>query len=68
MSFSYLGTKMRSNESSTEEVRAQTMKAYNTLGFLKDVVWRNKYLSIESKTRIYKTSSHMLQKLGQKQK
>ena len=55
MSFKYLGANITSNRDLKEEVRTQVTKATLISGFLRDIVWRNKYMSIRSKTRIYKT-------------
>ena len=55
MQFKYLGACITSDRDLKEEVKAQTTKASLISGYLRDVIWRNKHLSIESKTRIYKT-------------
>ena len=54
--FNYLGTEIRSDKNLSEEVRTQVYKAARISGCLKDLVWRNKHMSVESKVRIYKTS------------
>ena len=36
-------------------MKAQTLKASLMSGYLRDIIWRNKYMSVDSKTRIYKT-------------
>lgn len=55
MSFKYLGVNITSSRNLQEEVKAQTTKAALISGYLRDIIWRNKYMSIESKVRIYKT-------------
>ena len=55
MSFNYLGVNITSNQNSTTEVKSQARNASMISGALRDVIWRNKFMSIESKTRIYKT-------------
>lgn len=55
MSFKYLGVNITSNRNLKQEVKMQTTAASRILGFLRTVIWRNKFLSTESKTRIYKT-------------
>ncbi|XP_045466553.1 uncharacterized protein LOC123675250 [Harmonia axyridis] len=54
--FTYLGADITSDGDLKREVRNQTMKASRISGFLQDIVWRNKYLNINSKVRIYKTA------------
>lgn len=36
-----------------EEVKSLVTKAATISGFLRDILWRNKHLSIKDKTRIY---------------
>ena len=36
-------------------MKAQTLKASLISGYLRDIIWRNKHMSVDSKTRIYKT-------------
>lgn len=55
MSFKYLGANITSNRNLKSEVKEHTVKASLISGFLRDVIWRNKYMSINSKVRIYKT-------------
>ncbi|XP_056641765.1 uncharacterized protein LOC130448413 [Diorhabda sublineata] len=55
MSFKYLGVNITSKRNLKQEVKTQTTAASRISGFLRTVIWRNKFLSIESKTRIYKT-------------
>lgn len=38
-----------------EEVREQTNKASKISGYLRDTIWKNKYIREESKIHIYKT-------------
>lgn len=54
--FTYLGSEIISTGDLREEVKRQMMKASQTAGRLKDLVWKNKYLTIEGETRIYKTA------------
>lgn len=55
MSFNYLGANTSSTRSLNEEVRTQAMKAAAISGCLRDVIWKNKHMSVEGKVRIYKT-------------
>lgn len=55
MSFKYLGANITSNRDLRSEVKAQTTKASMISGYLRDLIWRNKYMSTRSKVRIYKT-------------
>lgn len=55
MSFKYLGASITSARNLKEEVKAQTTKASVISGCLRDIIWRNKYMSNKSKVRIYKT-------------
>lgn len=55
MTFKYLGANITSNRNLKEEVKAQTTKASQISGYLRDIIWRNKYMSTRSKVRIYKT-------------
>lgn len=43
-----------------EEIRDQTTKASIISGYLRDIIWRNKHMSIKSKTRIYKTCIRLI--------
>jgi len=38
-----------------EEMQTQTTKAVMMSNYLCDIIWRNKYMSLKSKIRIYKT-------------
>ncbi|XP_048522437.1 uncharacterized protein LOC125504463 [Dendroctonus ponderosae] len=55
MAFKYLGANITSNRNLKEEVRNQRSKATLISGYLRDIIWRNKHMSIGSKVRIYKT-------------
>lgn len=55
MEFKYLGAQISSQSNLYKEVRQQAQKGARISGCLRDIVWRNKYLSVESKTKIYKT-------------
>lgn len=55
MSFRYLGAHITSNRNLKEEVQKQTVKAAMMAGYLRDIIWRNKYMRLESKVRVYKT-------------
>ncbi|XP_050510702.1 uncharacterized protein LOC126887314 [Diabrotica virgifera virgifera] len=54
--FKYLEAEITSYGNLSKEVREQTMKAARILGSLNEIVWKNKYLNIESKVKIYKTT------------
>lgn len=53
--FKYLGLEITSNRNIVEEVRSQATKATLISGQLRDIIWRNRYMNIDSKTRIYRT-------------
>lgn len=55
MRFVYLGAEISSERNTYGEATQRTMKAARVSGFLRDVTWKNKYLTTESKSRIYKT-------------
>lgn len=55
MAFEYLGCKITSTGFLEDEVRKQTNKAAAISGHLNYPIWKNKHLSIETKSRIYKT-------------
>lgn len=55
MDFKYLGIHISSSRRLIDEVRTQVFKASRISGYLRDVIWKNKYLNIESKVKIYKT-------------
>ncbi|GJQ86022.1 hypothetical protein Trydic_g14966 [Trypoxylus dichotomus] len=48
--FKHLGTDITSSGNLESEVREQTMKASQILSYLRDIVWRNKYLKMESES------------------
>ena len=52
MNFKYLGVTITSSRDLEKEVKAQTLKASLISGYLRDIIWRNKYMSVDSKTRI----------------
>lgn len=54
MQFKYLGSIITSDRNLEEEVRDQKIKAFIISGNLRDIIWRNKHMSIKNKTRIYK--------------
>ena len=53
MNFKYLGVTITSSIDLEKEVK--TLKASLISGYLRDKIWLNKYMSVDSKTRIYKT-------------
>ena len=53
MDFKYLSVTITSSRK--KEAKAQTLIASLISGYLRDIIWRNKYMSVDSKTRIYKT-------------
>ncbi|XP_072766481.1 uncharacterized protein [Anoplolepis gracilipes] len=55
MKFNYLGAIVSSNRNLVEEVRAQANRANRIAGYLREVIWRNRNMSLRSKVRIYKT-------------
>ena len=55
MNFKYLGVTITSSRDLEKEVKAQTVKASLISGYLRDIIWQNKYMLVDSKTRIYKT-------------
>ncbi|KAI4501059.1 hypothetical protein M0802_003862 [Mischocyttarus mexicanus] len=55
MKFRYLGVDITSSKNIIEEVRAQTRKTAMVSSCLRDIIWRNKYMSTNCKSRIYKT-------------
>lgn len=56
MKFKYMGIEMIGYENIEAKVRNQTMKVTRTAACFNNTIWRNKYLGIEDKTRIYKTA------------
>ncbi|KAI4477630.1 hypothetical protein M0802_014675 [Mischocyttarus mexicanus] len=53
--FRFLGVNITSSKNLIEEVPEQTRKAAMLSGCLGDIIWRNKYMSTNYKSRIYKT-------------
>ncbi|XP_055389920.1 uncharacterized protein LOC129618916 [Condylostylus longicornis] len=53
--FKYLGVNITSSRGNETETCAQAGKAAAISGYLRDVIWKNKYMLIENKVRIYKT-------------
>lgn len=51
----YLGVNISSSNNTAQEVKMQATKAAVVSGCLRDFIWQNKYMNIESKVRIYKT-------------
>jgi len=54
VTFKCLGANIMSNRNLKEEMQIQTIKAAMMSGYLRDIIWRNKYISLRSKIRIYK--------------
>jgi hypothetical protein len=54
-SFKYLGADINDRNDLYDEVSGQVRKASAISGCLKDCIWKNKHMSIKSKTKIYKT-------------
>lgn len=55
MRFKYLGVNITNDRNLREEVKDQTTKASIISRYLRDIIWKNKYMNIKSKMRIYKT-------------
>ena len=55
INFKYFGVTKTSSKDLEKEVKAQILKASLISGYLRDIIWRNKYMSVDSRTRIYKT-------------
>lgn len=53
--FNYLGVTVTSDRIIHKEVQNQVKKAATVSGALRNIIWKNKYLRTECKTRIYKT-------------
>lgn len=53
--FNYLGVSVSSERNLIEEARTQAMKASRVSGYLRDIIWKNKMMSPQSKIKIYKT-------------
>ena len=56
MSFEYLGLIASSSRNTYDEVKTQVNKAARVSGCLHHLIWKNKHMSITSKTRIYRTA------------
>lgn len=55
MNFNYLGIDVLYYDRNTEEeVRIEANKAARISGYLRDIIWRNTYMSVKSIVRIYK--------------
>lgn len=55
MKFIYLDVELSSYGDLDYEIRYQVNKANKISDWLYDIIWRNKHLNIEVKSRIYKT-------------
>ena len=55
VNFKYLGVNITSSRNLKKEVKAQTNRATTISGYQREIIWRNKNISIESKVRLYKT-------------
>ena len=56
MAFKYLGCHVTSDSNLHNEVKDQTIRGARISGRLKDIVWRNKFMSTAAKVRIYKAA------------
>ena len=56
MKFKYLGIEISSFGDVEAEVREQTIRAANVAGSLNNLIWSNKNIRIEAKSRIYKST------------
>ena len=54
MPFKYLGCHVTSDRNRYNEVKDQTIRGARISGCLKDIAWRNKFMSTEAKVKIYK--------------
>jgi len=54
--FNYLGAEISAKRDLKQELRVQATKAARISGCLYNTIWSNKYMSTESKVRIYKTN------------
>ena len=57
MAFKYLGCHVTSDRSLYNAVKDQTIRGAGMSGCLKDIVWRNKFMSTEAKVKIYKAAA-----------
>ena len=56
MSFKYLGCHIHQRPKLIQPNERTNYKGSKISGYLRDVVWRNPFMTIESKMKIYKTS------------
>ena len=56
MAFKYLGCHVTSDRNLYNEVKDQTIRGARMSGCLKDIVWRNKFMSTKAKVEIYKAA------------
>ena len=56
MAFKYLGCHLTSDRNLYNEVKDQAIRGARMSGCLKDIVWRNKFMSTEAKVKIYKAA------------
>ena len=56
MRFEYLGIIASSSQNTHDEVKTQVNKEARVIGCLHYTIWKNKYMSITSKARIYRTA------------
>ena len=50
----YLGVEIRNAKILIQEVRAYVNKVLKTFGYLRYLIWKKKYISTDSKVRLYK--------------
>lgn len=55
MQFKYLGMNISSDHDPTKDLRGQINKAAVTSGCLREIIWNNQYMRMDSKIKIYKT-------------
>jgi hypothetical protein len=55
--FNHLGTNITNNVILKSQAQDQTRKATRLAGCMRDMLWDNKYLRIETKVKIYKNNS-----------
>lgn len=55
MAVEYLGVRITSNQDRNRETREQTSKAARISGALRDIIWNNRHMRMETKIRIYKS-------------
>lgn len=54
MKYKYLGIDITNYENPEDEVQQQVAKANKVASCLSDVIWENKFMEEETKTRVYK--------------